>query len=95
MNAPNKCWRCQAEIAIGESECVCCLEGIRSLSPSDDDLDALEKDFQQNCLELDWSKVKTLEQLISVITKHGQPIFIQKGTQEHRELEKFLKPIDS
>jgi precorrin-6x reductase len=89
----NTCWKCTQEIPAGQTECAACAEGELPM-PDDQEADRLEREFVQNWLELDWTKVQTLQDLIAILAKHGQPIFIEKGSAEHRELQQFLKPIE-
>ncbi|MEI8288801.1 MAG: hypothetical protein WCH99_04965 [Verrucomicrobiota bacterium] len=78
----------------GQVECEDGCESPGVFNPNDpEQMEAAEKDFQQNWMQVDWSKVETLKDLIAILAEHGEPIFIKKGTPEHQQLNKFLKPI--
>jgi hypothetical protein len=90
------CWKCGAVLPDDQVECADGCEARDVFNPDDpDQMAEAERDFQQNWLEIDWSKVESLKDLIAILAKHGEAIFIRKGSPEHHQLSKFLKPIDS
>ena len=82
----------------GQTECARCSGDYHAWSePTDQDVEELEadkQDFQRNWLEIDWDKVKTLEDLITVL-KHCDAQFIYKLSPGFTQVKKFTKPIDN
>jgi len=90
----SECWKCGKALPEGLVECEDGCEPTAEFNPDDpEQMAEAEKDFRENWMQIDWSKVTTLADLIAILSKHGEPIFIEKESPEFEQLKKFLKPI--
>ena len=83
------CWKCGQPVAAGRTECEygCGASPVREpLLP-----DTLAR-FNSLYCEIDWSTVKSLEDLIKVLSviHEGEGVF--SDSPYHRALKKYLRP---
>jgi hypothetical protein len=90
----NICWKCGDQVLGGGSECYACAEGGPRPLHTDEELERIDDDFRKNFMEVDWSKVTTLQEVIAILSTHGEPIFVDKDSPDFERLKKYLKPID-
>ena len=85
------CWKCGRELPAGKTECdYGCGEG-----PADTtEHDASMADFKTNWMQVDFTKVKTLAELLMILSVHADPVFVPKDSPKFPLLRKYLKPIE-
>jgi hypothetical protein len=83
------CWKCGRKTTEGVTECERCEMG---LSPEQlDEGRRMIKEMNENSMPLDWAKVKTLEDLILVVSVLNGGIRIWRAGPLFKTLERFLK----
>ncbi len=88
------CFKCGKDTPEGVAECPFCAEGYMPngyLPGVDEDED--DAYFKKHFMEVDWEKVKTLEDVIALLKACGEVQYIPKDSDEFARVEKFLRPI--
>lgn len=89
----SNCWKCQRELPDGQLECEhFCATGTGLRFPDSEEMDAAVAEFERNYVEVDWSKVSTLQDVIELL-KFSAPVYIEKNRPEYQRLKKFTNPI--
>lgn len=82
-----ECWKCGKETGSVAPECTSCLEGFT------EEADIIQKRPVKKptpvYVNIDWDKVKTLADVIAVIS--GADLKFIKGSPSYWRLKKFLK----
>ena len=86
----NTCWKCGRELAAGKAECD---YGCTSRM-SEEDTKKFAHYIQQLAKRrrLDWSKVRTADDMISVISTLFGDATVEPDSAAARKLERFLEP---
>ena len=95
----SNCYKCGRELPAGQTECEpgeCNPMGRAERvypRPSDEEIERAGRQWASEHLEPDWSKVKTLEQVLLILRHSDVPIFIEKKSPAAKELKDVLRPI--
>ena len=89
----SECWKCHQKLPDGQTECNACLEGNHFI-PSEVDSEADDKDLRENWMEVDWDRIKSLDQLKMVLNAAMVCPYVYKQTPHFNKVKRFLKPID-
>lgn len=89
----NTCWKCQRQVPDGQSECE---NGCGQTTPVDaaDVLEQLRESMKHR-RQLDWSKVKTTEDVIIVLSTIFQDVTLDERGRSAQFLARYLKPKNS
>ena len=89
----SNCFKCGNETPEGVMECEACSDGISPVCLLEQQ-EMSDEEFNAKFMEVDWSKVKTVEDVILLLQSDMRTIFIAKDDPDFEALKKFLKPID-
>ncbi len=89
----SNCFKCGDETPEGVLECAACSDGISPVCAADEH-EMSDEEFNAKFMEVDWSKVTTLADVILLLQSDMRTIFIAKDDPDFESLKKFLKPID-
>lgn len=81
------CYKCGRELTGTLTECE------YSCFPDDEEIEESGREWAEENLEVDWSKVKTLEQVIAILSASDMPIYFNKDSAEAKKFREFLRPI--
>jgi hypothetical protein len=86
------CWKCGKEVPEGQTECPdgCAPSWSRI---SDDELEMSGEEFKRDYMEVDWSMVKTLEDVIAVLEAREEPFYVYNLHPNFSKVKRFLKRI--
>lgn len=90
------CWKCGKELPPGQNECEeDCGESHDGIPRTAAEQEECDRWFTQNFMAIDLSRVRSLAQLKAILkATNNDFLFVQKGTPEHRQFAKYLKPLD-
>lgn len=92
----SQCYKCERELPEGQVECQPFCDGLKMFSRADftdEEIAEACREHEKNFVEIDFSKVKTLEDVLAVlplIAEHAY-VYVERGTPEYRRLKRFLK----
>ena len=89
----SNCFKCGDETPEGVLECLACSDGF-SPAQTAHDHDADEAYFKANYMEVDWSRVETVADIVALLREVGMAQFVEKESPNFASLQKFLKPIE-
>lgn len=84
------CYKCGRELPDGQVEC----DGVCSTVETPEELEAMDREFARDYMEVDWAQVKTVEDVVNVLSAWDDYLFVPKKHPRFESLKKYLKPVE-
>lgn len=84
----SRCYKCQRPVREGQTECEPFCEGVAC---SDEEMERNIEEYEARTVEIDWDKVRTLEDLKLVVCELMDEARIWKDSPRFEQLKRFLK----